>query len=367
MKFLHTGDVHLDCPFSGIGAERADARRNEQRAAFTSMMTYVRTSGVDLVLIAGDLFDRAFATRETVALLRGEFERLGDIPVVISPGNHDPFTPDSVWAKTSWPKNVAIFSSEELGRYELPQLGVDVYGYAFTGDELRECPFEGRRPARSDRINLLCAHCDTLSPLSPYCPTTPAVIAGFGADYAALGHIHTAGDIARIGNAHYGYCGCLEGHDFGERGPKGAIVAEIEKRGAECDLKIRRVRFSKRRYEILEVAADGAETTEDVARAIEAAVRAAGYGDDVIARVVLTGAVSPMLTLDTAALTAARFGLYSLEVRDETSPLWGAEYLARDPSIRGEFYRVLAPFIENGTPKERVTAIEALRLGLRAL
>ena len=69
VKILHTGDIHLDSPFSGLSPSLAETRLNELRAAFTSMMTYVRVNEVDVVLIAGDLFDSEFATRETVGLI----------------------------------------------------------------------------------------------------------------------------------------------------------------------------------------------------------------------------------------------------------------------------------------------------------
>ena len=50
IKILHTGDVHLDSAFSGLDSRHAEIRRNELRAAFTSMMTYARANGIDLLL-----------------------------------------------------------------------------------------------------------------------------------------------------------------------------------------------------------------------------------------------------------------------------------------------------------------------------
>ena len=74
IKILHFADVHLDSPFSLCDIKRSEQRRNELRSAFTSVMTYVRTSKIKYVLIPGDLFDYNFVTRETIDLVLREFE-----------------------------------------------------------------------------------------------------------------------------------------------------------------------------------------------------------------------------------------------------------------------------------------------------
>lgn len=56
VKIMHTGDIHLDSPFSSLTSRQAEVRRNELRAAFTSMMTYAKMNNTDLLLIAGRRF-----------------------------------------------------------------------------------------------------------------------------------------------------------------------------------------------------------------------------------------------------------------------------------------------------------------------
>ena len=67
-------------------------RRNELRQTFVSMMTAAKRADCDLILIAGDLFDGALVTRETVRMLCREFEDFGR-PIFVAPGNHDPASP----------------------------------------------------------------------------------------------------------------------------------------------------------------------------------------------------------------------------------------------------------------------------------
>ena len=60
-------------------------------------------------------------------------------------------------------------------------------------------------------------------------------------------------------------------------------------------------------------------------------------------------------------------GVFFLEIRDFTLPLYGTEQLKNDPTIIGEFFRSLLPMLENGTPDERRVAAKALRVGIAAL
>ncbi|MEE1358178.1 MAG: metallophosphoesterase, partial [Clostridia bacterium] len=130
IRILHTGDVHLDSPFSRLGSEKGAIRRRELRGVFTSMMLYAKTQKADIVLISGDLFDVGFAGEETVSLIIKEFAKAPECKFVISAGNHDPYTELSVWAQCKWPDHVHIFKKE----YEcivLEELGCRVHGGAF--------------------------------------------------------------------------------------------------------------------------------------------------------------------------------------------------------------------------------------------
>ena len=77
LKILHTGDVHLDSPFSGLDPTSAEVRRNELRAAFTSMFHYARTEKVDMILIGPD---ECSGIESTIVDLTGEY------PVITRPG-----------------------------------------------------------------------------------------------------------------------------------------------------------------------------------------------------------------------------------------------------------------------------------------
>ena len=88
IKFLHTADLHLDAPFAALSPEQAAARRQEQRELLTELAEAANTHDCDLVLLAGDLFDSAGASDETLLALRRALASIR-APVFISPGNHD--------------------------------------------------------------------------------------------------------------------------------------------------------------------------------------------------------------------------------------------------------------------------------------
>lgn len=360
IKILHTGDVHLDSPFSSASSSVSEVRRNELRATFSSMMTYARMNGIDLILIAGDLFDNNFVSRETVALLIREFSA-ASCPVVISPGNHDALTPGSVWDKITFPDNVCIFRDENVNRFSFPHLNADVYGYAFTSKYLDHFPPAGLTPTDPERINILLAHGD-MAGGSRYAPMTKEDIAAFGADYTALGHIHN-GEKYSDDSLAYAYCGCPEGRDYGECGPKGAVVAEVDK----GSVRIHRVRFSKRIYADETLDVSGSTTVTEISDKIRRFISESHFGSEHILRVTLTGRVDPSLVISQTAAGDAGGRVFSLEIKDATSPTLDEDSVLSDPGVRGECYRLLRQMIDDSDGRDREVADAALRYAMAAL
>src|ERR1700722_18261696 len=85
MRFLHTSDWHL-----GRSLHRADLR--EAQSAFLDLLVETaRAERVDAVLVAGDVYDRAIAPVDSVALCEDALARLRDTGarVIVISGNHD--------------------------------------------------------------------------------------------------------------------------------------------------------------------------------------------------------------------------------------------------------------------------------------
>jgi exonuclease SbcD len=85
MRFLHTSDWHL-----GRSLHRADLRE-AQSAFLDHLIETARAERVDAVLVAGDVYDRAIAPVDSVALCEDALARLRDTGarVILISGNHD--------------------------------------------------------------------------------------------------------------------------------------------------------------------------------------------------------------------------------------------------------------------------------------
>ncbi len=56
IRLLHTADVHLGAKFLSLG-DKGAAQREQIRASFKKLISLAIAEDVDVVLIAGDLFD----------------------------------------------------------------------------------------------------------------------------------------------------------------------------------------------------------------------------------------------------------------------------------------------------------------------
>lgn len=367
VKVLHCADLHLDAPFVCGDVRKSELRRSELLSTFSSMMNYVKHTGVDVVVISGDLFESENVTRDTAAMLQREFADNPMCRFVIAPGNHDPYTENGVYGKIKFPPNVYIFKSTAVSCFSFDDLNLDVYGYAFVNPVLEYNPFSNARPNINSRINILCAHGELGVSKSSSCPITVDEIRATGFDYVALGHIHAGSDIEKIDDTFYAYSGCLEGRDFGECGYKGAILCEFEKEKYELKANFKKLRFCKRHYEIERVNVSGAQNLSDVVSAVKNVIEEKQYTRDALVRVILEGDVSSELVISKSAFTSIEEMLFYLEIVNKTRPFYDIDRLKNDPTIRGAFYEELKPMLESEDENERQIAYSALKYGLSAL
>ncbi|WP_426298369.1 exonuclease SbcCD subunit D [Arthrobacter sp. R-11] len=85
MRLLHTSDWHLGRSFHGVGMLDA------QRGIIDQLVEFVREQSVDVVLIAGDVYDRALPGLDVVKLLDDALVGItgAGAKVVLTSGNHD--------------------------------------------------------------------------------------------------------------------------------------------------------------------------------------------------------------------------------------------------------------------------------------
>ena len=157
LKILHAADLHLDSPFEGLPAGKAAVRRGEQRELLRRLAALAESEQADLVLLSGDLLDSGKPYYETGEELIRSLGRIA-APVFISPGNHDYYGAQSPYARLKLPENVHIFKTGRIEPVELKELGVRVYGAAFTENRSGPLLRGFQAPREEGTVNLLCLH-----------------------------------------------------------------------------------------------------------------------------------------------------------------------------------------------------------------
>lgn len=365
MRILHTGDLHLDSAFSNFGARDAEHYRELGRALLKNVFDCAKHEKCQMILVAGDLFDSRFVSNDTRALFVSLVRGAG-IPVVISPGNHDPYSENSFYSLVEKEniENLYIFSTSDLQIFEFDELRVRVFGYAFTSPVINESPLlTADMPEDNGYLKIFCAHTDLDSPLSRYAPISLSEISRFGFAYSALGHIHNR-DEKEDAEGRIRYCGFAEGRGFDEIGEGGIFVVDVDEHSCEA----RKIDISSRAFYIDEfnISSGHPYIVEEICTHLSEQ----NYQSGTYLRLVLTGVADRQAVKDIkASLVEIQESaqLEYLEIEDSTLPILDGNYLEKDVTIRGEIYRNLLPLLNSADAEERRRAILALKIAIAAI
>ncbi len=358
---LHTADVHLDRAYSGAGMSPAiaSARREELRDGLRRFVDLALETRADAVTIGGDLYEHERVTTDTGNFIRQQLERLGDVPALLAPGNHDPYVPDSLYHRLTWPANVTIFRERSFAPVELAG-GVTVWGAAHNAPDVRANLLDGFRTPPGGSHVLLFHGSDTRSVPEgkpAHAPFRLQDIEATGAGFALLGHYHGARLYPREA-PRFAYPGSPEPLDFAEEGEHCVARLNVDDGAFSCSL----LPFGRVRYQTLATDVSGMESSDEVRTAI------AAFGDaSLIARVVLSGDLSPDVNLSLQSLydaCAERFAY--LDIADRTQPAYRLDEIAEESTTKGAFARLMRERIEASEGDEREIAEAALLYGLQA-
>lgn len=345
IRILHAADLHLDSPFAAMRPDQAADRREEQREVLTRLIRECNERECDLLLLAGDLFDSDEVYRDTTDLLCRLLAQCR-ARVFIAPGNHDCYTPSSVYATVNWPENVHVFQSEQVEAVRLE--GVTVYGAAFTGPHATGL-MRGFCAEADGNRSVMVIHGELSDRDGLYNSISVADVAGSDLDYLALGHVHED-SLRSVGGTTVGIPGCAMGRGFDETGEKGAFYVELD--GSGC--RVLPVSLGAKQYLRLNV-----DVQNDAFSEIEAAIPA--NAAQTICRLTLTGECQ---TPDLNALQRAFGGRFdTLELVDKTLPpkdVW--EDCGAD-SLKGIFLQRMLEIYEKAEDEDRRTVALTAKLG----
>lgn len=364
LKILHTADIHLGAKFSGLGNKGA-SQREQLRATFKNIIATAVNERVNIVLIAGDLFDSNQQSQRNVDLVIEQFNLLGsnNIPVCLIPGTHDYFDSSSIYKKENFEgrcPNLKILTDESMTGKEYPGLNLTVYGKPNLSNRSSISPLKGLTRSTSSKFHIAMAHG------SLYIPEKTAKddhvfrleeVQASGMHYLALGHWH------RVYR-------CLAEPPAWYSGPPEWISGQTEKGGVLLvslsdtgEVKVEPRMLGLRDYDEIELDVSG---VQDLAM-LEARI-SEGASQNLVRKVTLKGLRDAELIINPEELET-RFGkeFFHLNVVDKSHPK--SEEVTEDEErlIRNRFIRLMKKQIEGSEGEERDIAENALQYGVALL
>jgi exonuclease SbcD len=255
MRFLHTADWHLGKLLHG------EHLTDEQRGLLDQLCTIIEETSPDVVLMAGDVYDRSVPPSDAVELLDDALSQLVlelDTPVVVIAGNHD--SPDRlefgarilkeeglhVFSKlTAEPRAVTI--DDEHGPVHitgLPYAEPSQARHVFEESEIKthDQVLAAQAEAARDRLpdderSVAVAHvfatggalADSERPLAVGGAETVHASRFDGFDYVALGHLHRRQSVEA---GRIEYSGSLMKYSFDETShAKSVSLVEMDRAG----------------------------------------------------------------------------------------------------------------------------------------
>jgi DNA repair protein SbcD/Mre11 len=276
LRLLHTADVHLGARHADLG-EQAAAQRERQFAAFTAAVDLAIAEKVDVVLIAGDLFDSNTQPKRSVERVAAEVKRLvgATIRTVIIPGTHDVYDRSSLFrvhdlaalAGSGPDDDLVTVLTPDRPSVHLTACDVVVHGPVFATKRAPHSPLRDLKvgagdgatwhvgmvhgslsiPDRTDRDEVV---------------FTREEIEATGLDYLALGHWHSFQQ-GKVGNTTWAYSGAPEPVQIDQDGAGQVLLVTLEPTGDKTDVKIEARAVGKTKLKKLTV--EGAEVGSQVA------------------------------------------------------------------------------------------------------
>jgi DNA repair protein SbcD/Mre11 len=363
LRFLHTGDLHLDSPLEGLIAEAPPEVLGVLRAATTdAWRNVVRTAldeRVDFVLVAGDVFEVASPTLLGQARFRDGLAELAEagIPSFVIHGNHDPLE-GRTWAPTlRFPELVHRFGTDAVESVPVVRDGVEiarVHGRSYPRANVSENYAAAFRatPGAPFSIGLLHTNVGDRPGHGNYAPCSVDDLRAAGMDYWALGHIHQPGVVLADPPAYY--CGIPQGRDPGEIGPRGCQLVSVD---AARRVEVRFVPTDVVRWHPADVSIAGLADDEALTRACREAVGQAldaADGRSLVVRLRLvgrgplhatvrrTGYLDDLRQLLDEERSAAPPFAWVESIRDATRPDVDLDVRREAPDFVGDFLRTVA-------------------------
>ena len=357
VKILHTADIHIGAVDSFLGAN-AQSRRFETLITFERIIDTAIENGVQLIAVAGDLFDNDNPETVFVDAVFNKIANCG-IKIVYCAGNHDPLNANSPFVSRALPENLFVLGKEDQC-IVFEDISTRVYGRSFDSAYLKGNEVFTLDVPNDDFINIMVQHGELKGDLgSDYNSITPKFVKKSGMDYIALGHIHKRTPVGKIDNTFFAYCGCPEGQGFDELDQKGVYMGTVSK--GKCDLEFVPVSKREHIHQKIDIT-DVSDITSHILSVLSEKYE--NFADNLY-KIELIGEIDPDLELSIPEITTRLSEkLYFVKIKDSTEYKIDLELLAKDPSLKGIFVKNMLAKMEQAENKEPYK--KALKIGLKA-
>jgi DNA repair exonuclease SbcCD nuclease subunit len=296
LQFIHAADIHLDSPL--IGLCRYEGLPVEQirlatRDAFDNLIRLAIDRAVDLVLIAGDLYDGDWRDAGTGMFFASRMSRLREhgIRVFLVRGNHD--AASQITRSLHLPENVHVFEGKTASTIRLDELNVAVHGRSYVSQHVHSNLAAGYPAAAPGFFNIGLLHTSVggFADHEPYAPCSLDDLRGKEYDYWALGHVHTTATLSE--DPYIVFPGNIQGRSIRETGPKGCYLVTVDdsRRVSACEF----MPLDTFRWRGLAIDLTGVADSREFDDRVAAALRTVSQPTErmLLLRVALTG-VTPM-------------------------------------------------------------------------
>lgn len=252
MRLLHLGDIHIDADFSSANSYIASNAYITKLEMLERITEFVSANSVDMVVIAGDLYDNITLSKNIIYRVNKwimDLLKLG-VHVVYVNGNHDYWVERDTFSIIQSDRFVCICEEEYVQKVlKIGDKEVVVHGFGYSVKNPLKKVIDFFMPKRDDRIHIGVMHGVVENNYSadkaPYYPADEVEINRLNYDYFALGHVHRPIDI----NERCKYSGGFYPRYYGDYSSYGGIVAEIGNTG----FRSRRVEFTEKKIVDVEI------------------------------------------------------------------------------------------------------------------
>ncbi|HEX5465988.1 MAG TPA: DNA repair exonuclease [Candidatus Limnocylindrales bacterium] len=375
-RLLHLADVHLGARHQDLGAAAA-AQRERQYAAFKRSIDLALAEQVDVVLVAGDLFDSNQQPRRSVERVAAELGRLVAVGIrtVLLPGTHDVYDASSVYRTYDLALLAGLAPASDLltvltpdrPSIVFPSLDTVVYGQVFATKRAPRSPLAGLDAAAEAkagwRVGLVHGSLRIEGKVTDDdVMVTSDEIAASGLDYLALGHWHSFQQ-GTAGRTTWAYAGAPEPVAVDQDGAGQVLLVDLRESDGRRTVTVRPIQVGRTRFQHLDVDA------ADIASQAAVANRLEGLADpDLVLDVRLVGIRPDSLDLETDEVQQALAGRFlALRLRDTSVAALTTDMVPPPDTIPGAFVHDLEARIAaaeaEGRPADAAELRESLRLG----